>query len=439
MSGSALAAKSVSVGECLLVSAVDPTVSVDLRSFMMSCSIFENLLSSTLSGEIVVNDDAGLSRMLVGFEFVRIRFSVFDPSTSRWRMYPASNDETLMLRVVAQTNRQQKSDGVEVYTLVLASPTYATSLAMRISRSYRDKKVEQIIQDILQNDIKTPRPFFAEATQQTTNFTIPYYKPLDAIEFFTSRAITPEKRSTYLFYESLDGFHFKSLSTMITEGRAARAAKTVPRIRQYRTGLSDVRDTALTLRAENIDVVHTFDMLQYVNDGYFSSRVIGVDVLSGQYRDTRRTSGDSDFVSKPRLNDRPLYPPNDPLRPYAPDSRVFVVPTTSLSMRNDALQATNPEVAENFIETTVDARNRELLELQMQCVRVKVSGAPNLNIGRVVWIDVPLPGGGAKEPRDPMRSGLHLIVAVRHDLINIGGAFSYDTTLEACSDSITQS
>ncbi len=434
MSTSSLATKSAVLTECTLMSMVDKTMSVDLRSFIAVMHIYEHIGMPTLSGELFINDDAGLSRMLLGYEYVRIRFAIHDPLTNKLRNYPDNEKEALVFRVVSQTDRQMVSVGAESYRLALVSPTLYTSMASRISRAYREKRVEDIIQDILTNDVKTRRPFFAETTNQPTNFTIPYYSPLQAIEFFTSRAINTEKRTTYFFYESLDGFHFTSLTKMITDIKQAWDTKQVPVVRKFQAGLTGVRDNSRFIRAENIDILQSFDMMALASQGYFASRVMGVDVLSGKFRDTVHVSSSPDFLKKPRLNAGSFYAPTvSPTRPFMPDARVFVVPTTSISASNTTMTSMDPSIVENFVESTVDARNRELLELQTQCLRVKCSGAPNLNAGKGVFIDLLMPG---KHGSDEMRSGLHLIVAAKHTLLNTQGRYSYETSIEAYSDSI---
>lgn len=434
MSSSSLAGKTAVLTECVLLSIIDPSFSVDLRSFVAVLHIYEHIGMPTLSGELFLSEDIGLSRMLFGYEYVRVRFGVHDPLTNAMRNYPANEREGLVFRVVSQTDRQLVSAGTESYRLALVSPTLYTSMASRISRSYKNKKVEDIIRDILTNDVKTQRQFFAEATNQPTNFTIPYYSPLQAIEFFTSRAINTENRTTYFFYESLDGFHFASLTKMITDIKKVWNAKELPIVRKYHAGLTGERDTSLQIRAENIDVMQTFDMMNLASQGYFASRVVGVDILSGKFRDTIHTASEDTYLKKPRLNGGSFYAPMvSPTRPFMPDARVFVVPTTSISASNPAMKAIDPSIAENFIEATVDARNRELLELQTQCLRVKCSGAPNLNAGRGVYVQMTMP---STQGVDVMHSGLHLIVATKHTLLNNQSRYSYETTIEAYSDSI---
>lgn len=440
------------------ITAKQAAVFRDARNYMTSLNIYESVFNPTLTGELRVQDDMNLSSVvpLMGIENLSVKFRVFNPRTGTYRYYPyqaaTSTSAVLNFAVYNQTERIPQSQGSETYRLGLASPELLKSSEKRFSRVFKNLRVEQVINTVLSEYIGTTkpygttiapdgRPYFEptfSADAKPFGFVAPYITPLNAIKLATLQAYTPDNRANFFFYETLDGFYFRSLQEMVKQGRKKWNENPVY-VRRQAGGLAPTRAGDRYIAAEQIDIVNNFDFLYGLSEGYFSSATIGVDVLAGQYRVTTTSVNDNLFKSRERLNARPLYPPEFATVAH-PTARVFVVPTTSISAGND----TSPfpreyRPAENFIEQTLAVRNRELLELQMFTVRVKVAGAPNLNVGSVVHIEIPnvlnndtTTGGFAD-----LRSGLYIILAVKHTIINMGNdAYQYETTFEACSDSI---
>lgn len=458
--GSPLAKKSVEILECDLysptlkrsgLSAEQTRLLRDVKRLMTNLTIYENLFSPTLTAQLTVRDDVNLSTLfpLVGLETLSLKFRVYSPFTESWRTY--GEKSPILLQVFNQTNRVPQTISSETFALGLASPEMLSSIEKRLSRAYVNKPVEAIVQEVLRDYLGTKKqygtttiapdgsPFFEQTVSPTTkpfNLVVPYMSPLDAIKLACLQAQTTENRSNFLFYETLDGFYFRSLLQMITKGKARWAANPIY-VRRLIGGLSASRDDERVISAEQIEMVSSFDTLFALSQGYFSSTTIGVDVLSGQYRITPSSIADESFRNKPRLNNRPLYAPN-----FAsvtnPTSRMFLMPTTSISAANPAIRRLDPSIADNFLEQTISTKNRELMEMQFSTIRVKAPGAPNINVGTVVYIDVPFQlnnSAHGTQQRD-LRSGLYMIVAVKHMLINRGNTVEYETVFEACSDSV---
>lgn len=430
----------------------------DARSYMTSLNIYESVFSPTLTGDLRVQDDMNLSSVvpLMGLERLLVKFRIFNPRTGKYRYYPhqaeVNNTTVLNFAVYNQTERVPQTQGTETYRLGLASPELLTSSEKRFSRVFKNLRVEQVIETLLSDYVGTTkphgatiapdgRPYFEptfSADAKPFGFLAPYITPLNAIKMATLQAYTPDNRANFFFYETLDGFYFRSLQEMVKQGRKKWEENPIYIRRQF-AGLAENRATDRFINAEQIDIVNNFDFLYGLSQGYFASATIGVDVLAGQYRVTTTSVNDNLFKSRERLNAQPLYPSEFASLAH-PTARIFVVPTTSISASND----TSPfprehRPAENFIEQTLAVRNRELLELQMFTVRIKVAGAPNLNVGSVVHIEIPnvLNNNTTTGGFTDLRSGLYIILAVKHTIINIGnGGYQYETTFEACSDSI---
>lgn len=417
--------------------------------------IYENLMSPTLSGEIFLDDSVNYSSVfpLIGVEAFQLAFKISTPDAAGVRTYGVSSP--LIFHVYNQTNRNPFRMGLEKSQLGMVSGEAIDSLNVRASKVYKDLPVHTVVEKIVEEFIKTEKnygqkispsdnaPYFETTTTDQTKpyrLVLPYISPLQAIKLACLQAQTTDNTTNFFFYETLDGFYFRSLRQLIEKGKQRWRANPVY-VRRVLAGISNTKDTENYISAEEIQVISNYDYLYALTNGYFASTTIGVDVLSGAYRLTPSSIYDEPFKSRIRLNNTPLYW-NELGKNSNPSSRLYVVPTTAISAADSKIRSKDPSVTTNFFEQTLATRNRELTELQMITVRVKCAGGPDIRVGNVVHIDIPSPLNSKISDSAPtfykedLRTGLYLITAVKHELINNGKSFIYETTFEASSDSV---
>ena len=322
---SPLASRYVDVQECRLLSPVlaRPTNGLtNHQKFIMenigqvttSISVYESLFSPTLSGTLRVADDANLSTLFpfLGLESLLLRFRIFSPDTMTWRYYGSGSP--VELRVYSQSKRTPVRMSLETYELNMASPELISLTEKQISKAFVDKTVEQVVSSVMQEYVSTNKkygtdiapdglPYFEPTTGSSRpfRFVVPYLTPYDAIRLACIQAATEDDRSNFFFFETLDGFYFRSLQQLIRQGKE-RWQRNPIYIRRQFGGTSPTRDSARYLSASEMELVQSFDMLYAVSQGYFASTTVGVDVLSGKYRTTMTSVGDRDFRNRQRLN-----------------------------------------------------------------------------------------------------------------------------------------
>lgn len=443
---SPFANKSVALTQCAITSRLlegDARKDVrdfvaDIRPIVSKIVIYENIFSPVLTGEVFLQDDVGLTSVvpLIGLETLLLKFSTTDPITGEIRYY--GNSSPLSFSIYSETDRTPRNKGTETYRLGLVSSELLMLTEKKMSRAYTDKKVEDIIKDIMVSErfCGTKKSLLDwETTQTVANLVIPYLTPMETIKLLTLQGQN-ETDTNYAFYETLSGFHFQSIRRMIERGQANQ----IPTIGMTLAGINAFRHSSKNLSADAIDVISGFNFLYQLSHGAFAATTIGVDILAGKYRHTISTSNDADFKGRILVdgaNGVPMYPAI--MGKYAnPTATMFLVPTTSISAANTQITALDPSIKDNFIEKTVSGRNRELLSLASRCIRVRVSGAPELQAGTLVDIVVPTPLNNKTliPSGKDVASGRYLILAAQHTLLNTGqGSFMYETVFEACSDS----
>lgn len=440
-----LSTKHVNITQCALFSPLlqnRPEVQKglsDITPVVTRIVIYENMFSPVLTGELHLQDDTSLSSIvpLLGIEKLFLKFDVTDPVTGKVFYYGNSSPVTFSIH--SEEERTPRNQGTETYKLGLISPELLTSTDKRISRAYHDVHVDDIVTDIMESPqfVNTAKKFVTkERTKTPVNLVIPYLTALDTIKLLTLQGQSSGSETNYVFFESLNGFHFASLQKIIADGQTG----VIPKITRTLAGTTGTRQSLTALLADDIEIVTGFDFLYLLSQGYFSSVTYGLDILSGKYRRTVGSNDDPSFVNRMLVNGKgatPIYPAS--LGKIGnPSSKIFLVPTTAISAANTTMTALDSSIKDNQIEATLDGRNRELLALQTRCVRLTVAGAPNLHAGSLIDIDVPMPIHNNKLIRNStdIASGRYLIVAAKHSLVNNGqGVFLYETSIEACSDS----
>ena len=444
-SSSAQANKHVELTECRLLSpfmAGRPQIATafsDISPMVSSIDIYENIFSPVLSGEIVIQDDIGMSSLvpMIGMEFLTLKFSVADAS-GNLREY--GNASPLIFSVYRESDRTPLNQGTQRYSLGLTSPELFTLSESKISRAYPNKqggpsRTEDIIRDLLTGAGTKKKFEDVETTKSPVNIVIPYLSPLDVIRLLTLQGQS-EAATNYAFYETLRGFHFKSIRGMISQGQRG----TIPRIVMQLAGLAPSKNDIRNLRADSIEITSGFDFLFQTSQGAFGSVTIGLDVLSGKYRQTVLSYDENVNSSRNLTNgvgSTPMYPMGVS-KLVNPTAKMFLVPTLSISAANTSITTKDPSIRDNFFEKTLASRSVELLSLQSRTLRVKTSGIPDLHAGTLVDIVMPTPLNNNKIVGNSMdiASGRYLIIAAKHSIINNGtGQFLYETVFEASSDS----
>ena len=410
----------------------------DLRPVIKRINIYENIFAQTITGDIEFQDNVNISSLipLVGLEFFYIHFGVWDRNTNTFREY-GTETKPLEFHIYSQAHRHPQRVGSQTFTLRLATKDLSGSIGIKISTKYKDMRVEDIIRSVLRDYVSSTTPFTdIEQTSTTTTIVAPYVTPLDMIRLCTLQGQNEKRESNYLFYETLDGYHFKSISKMIREGHT----KPITFITQKLAGIDPTYTSSREYFADDLEVVSGYDMMFMSKYGYFASTTYGLDILSGVVTTETSRISDQKYKSRMLVNGTtgvPLYP--DALGEFiSPESKIFVVPSTSVSAANTTLTQQDPTIRNNFIAQTIDGRNGELVGLQTRTIRGVVPGAPELHAGTLVDVAFPNPlSMKSILPVSDIADGKYLVIATKHSLINNGiGDFLYETSFEACSDSI---
>lgn len=416
----------------------------DLRPYLNSIEIYEDMFSPGLTGQIHFRDTQSLTNIakFLGLDFLSLKFSNEDRTAGNRRLFGPH-----LFSTYNQTNRSPVGKGSEEFTLGLCSPEIVTSSLRKFSKSYRKKnnntkwKISDIVRDIVEKPygLNSRKSFVTfEETPGDIEIVVPYLRPMEILQLLTlqGQAGTGDKnnsKSNYMFFETLEGYHFTSFQNLIT--KAAEDPK-IPTIKMDLAG-SGSSNSQTQIKAQQLQVISGFDLLYAIARGYFASATIAPDVLAGQCGvEISGVGFDTNYDRRIKLNQngKNFYPGTFG-KSIPVTSRMFLVPTTAYSAQY--LKSQDPSINDNFIAQTIDDRNRELLGLQMRAIRGVVSGAPELHAGKIINVEFPnIRQNKASSTELDFASGRYIIINAKHTIsASSNKDFLYETTFEAVTDS----
>ena len=415
------------------------TAGIDIRGAVQSVNIYESIFDNTISATIEIEESSAYPELfpLVGQEFLRLVFTV------DYLGKEVEFGRTFRIRRLG--DQTFPSDAKRAYTLDLVTPEFFTSLSSRMMKKYEQTTCTEAVRDIMTNRLQIPadRIKEIEETDLQISAVIPNYTPLQAINFFTALGLTQEKsESNFLFFETLDGFWFTSVASLINP--------TVKSVARYEvnankmTGHPKITEKDAYNSIIGLHQKQSFDVLMDVTTGVLRSKMLHLDFFARTWKeeDSRYTNT---FKETTHLDEFPLYPDNFD-QSVDRNVKLFIVPTNTSSAGSKYALTVGEQADENRLYQSVVMRNRQLRELRHLTTLLKVPGQPGVRAGSVIDLVYPTSRelqGGSDSPhaspasgKTPYYSGRHLVTAVRHVLTQSSpGSIDYTMHLEATRDS----
>jgi hypothetical protein len=241
---------------------------IDLRNIFVEMQIFQDIYSSVMNGNILINDgnDTFGAFYFCGNEYLKV--SIDKPGLG----LPLER----LFRVYKTTDRKPSTDSGQTYILHFASDEMISSEQILVSKAYKSKKIKDVVYDILVNELKVDiqRIKSLEDTSGNFDFIIPNYRPFEAIQWAASRGYD-QKKFCYFFFENKDGFNLTSYQTLIKQ----KPYKTL----KYELKNTDNDPANNKDSIDNFEILNDFDMITSISNGSFSSRLLSIDLFTQKF------------------------------------------------------------------------------------------------------------------------------------------------------------
>ena len=407
---------------------ITPEATVSLKAMMLELSYYEDIFNCSTSGHVLIKDSISLIDKLglCGNEFLKLTFK---------RSPKAKDEYSRYFRIYRVSERIQDNNFTETYSLHFCSEELFLSEQIKISKSYKNKQISFIIDDVLNNFLKIPKNRInIDDSEGLYDIIIPFKKPFEAINWITNIAQPFGKEGAdFLFFENQDGFNFLSLQKLYEKKPYSKYGYSVHNAGRIEggSGASTTDELSRSLTGiKSYKFIDTFDSLYGVVTGAFSNTVRVVDPIT---RETKEVKFDYKkyFENSSNLNGSPAigFVKNRLGKyPYENYQAVFkTVQSNTRQKKAKHLDKTPAEFTNDIMaEVFVPYRTAQLALATYSRARIVLSGDPNLSVGKVIE---------AYFPSNESNSGKYLITSVRHI---IDAKMRYEVVVEIAKNSYSK-
>lgn len=352
---------------------------VEITDKVLTATIFEDIFSNSVSGNMVVKDEGNLIKaqnlngadklvLLLGQENVT-RPKVFEFLINS-HSYTTANDSS------------------ELITLHFVSLPFMISKSIRLWNAYRGsiegiaKKVfDEVVKNYTPSKIKGYTPETPGLETDTTEGNIkvvsPGWTPFQLLSWLSGRATNPETSgSLFLFYQTLfDGYKFRCVEKLVKDGNG----KDIEEEKIYYYSYSGAGNAKRNVKAIHIGSLG--DTIKGVGEQYCD--LWQTDILKKKI--TKRTYS-SETSSQPILNDR--------IMGQLHSSNGFDLDFTSLRESGNlrsVIKNESPQTHDNITFYTGNSLQRKygmLKQIQSMSVSIEVFADNSIKVGDIIELKV---------------------------------------------------
>jgi hypothetical protein len=401
---------------------------IELKKVMVELSYFEDIYNFVVSGYITIIDAQGFIELfnITGNEFLEVNFG---------KVRGAKNGTDQLFRVYKSSARKPSGNqNSEVYTLYFCSEELLLSEQIKLSKAFTGYEISKIVDYVLLNTLKVQRNniFKIEPTTGVYDFVIPNLKPLEAISWLSTYA-RPAKYpgADMLFFETKEGFNFRSLQSMFSDpiyDEYKYEAKNIGDDRQ------DFEDKTVSIL--NYEITKPFDTLNEISSGTLANKLITIDPLT---RVVKTTTFDYEKNKGVKLNKNGVQDTMKNrlgLKQNEAYDGVLKLSVGNAGEKNiPYIRAAEGSVAQDvFVETYIPNRTAQISLANFITIKATIPGDPGITAGRTINFNLMSLKPGKERELDKYYSGKYLVTAVRH-IIQQG---AYQTVIEICKDSFSK-
>ena len=417
---------------------------IDIKGIMLTMTITEDIFNSNISGAVTVYDTQDVRTIfpLTGLERLSVKFNT--PGYPGYNM-TENGGTPFQIYKVDSVRKDPTNDIGQFYKIYFCSPEMYNNQVATVSKAYKGP-IENAVEDMVRSKkyLNSKKPLFIEETKTNAKYVIPSLKPYKAISFLCSQAISGKyNNSGYRFFETSQGFHFRSLESMLASGGAI--AK--PSMFNFQSQVNMVKDTDKGDEVKDIErrmmavIKYEFnkpvDTLTNIIDGFYANKLIVHDAFNKtikthdfNYKDNFEKGYHTETIGEDRDSDKQIMPNaqlNDmgkSLFEFA-DSKKMVVTETS-KVHNDYEFVPTSDTLPKIVSQKAGYKNLNLSLL--------VYGNTQINAGDIINFSMPVMQPGEKADPNPYTNGRYLIMAIKHTIST--EAQRHEMTLRCFKDSV---
>lgn len=391
---------------------------IDIGSMVTSIDVYESLNNMSMSMVVEVVDAANA---LVNYGIQpgdQLHLLMFNTQKDSHRI-----DVTLSILTLHNSNRINNSKA-RTYTISAVDKSALANKKATVIKSYNDKTssiIKSICTDLLGINAANLN---IEQTTETLKYVSTMHTPYDCIKSVSPHAVSSKNGAgqQFYFYQTADGFYFKSLKGIITDAQAANNTwNYVLSIDQNQTG----------------DQTDFYRIIDYVHHGISnqSNRMAGVfENELVQFNHMNRSVKSKTFNYKDQYQDvqllgkKPVVDLNHNYKDWVTESNNNIMGVRSfVAVKGDpsAYGVVN-SFADNFHKSVAQHGLFRQISYHLH-----LNGNAQMRAGHLIQVKTNEISGVTQPRPDALTTGLYLIVNLHHTM-HVGEVFQ--TFVDVCSD-----
>ena len=429
-------------------------VVVDLRSLYLGIILYEDLFSLTVTGTLTIQDSTNLASLgpIIGQEYLRLKIRTPFQNVEEDTTIDFSENAFIVHSIV---RREDVGTGVQVIALSFVSQELIKNQRLKVMQSFTGSWsdiVEKIMTD--PNILNSKKELNIESSAGIKKYVSPNIRPLDIIVHATKQAVAEFKSEpTYLFYETLKGFNFRTLANLYNEPSQLTYSSMTPGF-SYNDGIVDIMKEIRTII--NYNIVSNNDSIANYRTGMYGSTLYVHDIISKSY-DKKVYNYHDNFKNEHHIvggvnqgnQEFPIASEilvtEEGKRVSDFSGRTFVVPTSLSNGGADSQHQTENDTIPYMAydpQRWLQRRNSQMIQLQNALnVNIEVFGNTLINVGDKVEINLPYTAAAESaegEKVDKFYKGPFLIKTIRHDFSPVASPAKHKMYLSLVKDSLEE-
>ena len=434
----------------------------DLVPNLEELNIYENIFSNHLQAHITLQDAFNIPFKLpiIGEETIDVSIRL-QGDEGKVIINPP------MLHVLDLADRFLKTVQSQRFSLNLVSAQYMSNVHSRVSKSFSGMTAEDIVHDIWANYLDDGHgDLYTEPSMREEQCIIPNWTPHQAFNWLARRP-QPEDNddaANYVYYETMDGVHFKSLNNLAGQP-LDKDGNVTPVLTFAKQHLADDPAKIESLaggfvKADEITYLGQFEKIKNINEGQYSSKMITHDIVKKKIRQ-HDYDGFTEWLWVNHLGPFPplsnsdtevksghiartsFAPPFDPNLAIIDGRRLSDLTDSAVSLypKHDKMYAQNfGHEHDNKVEEWKLRRSGQMVAYDGIMMQVECSGLSFIRVGMTVLLNIASPETTSKGKHDiafdKFLTGIYMITAIRHMFNNDKGSTSYKMIVELSKDGL---
>jgi hypothetical protein len=395
---------------------------IPLNDYLVELNIFESIFNNSMSGDILLSDSRNLVRFLpiIGEEYLIVKLQTPTLNSQIYKTF----------RVVSVEDRTVVRDqNTQLYKLKFISQEALVDSLSPLYSPFNDN-ASTLVEKIFSENIEINRNLKYNLTekfsqsQETTSivvysrtannikFVSPGWTPFECINWIARKSLPSSGRAcNFLFWETAKAFYFGAIEDLFDKGQTIGkynySATSVTR------GTDDIEEQMTLI--QNLDILNGLDHLTSLDNGYFASTLIAVDLIKKK-RDITEYDHVTEFNNYKHVvaqNPQPLFTPNNVLRNF--ESHIRVYP------KHPGLHDNNKDNYTEKMGAIYGNRLSNLHDLNTLKLNISIYGRTDVEAGRLMEINFPDISPASSEDKtsehlDNRYSGTYLITSIHHKI-----------------------